>query len=326
MKKVFITLAIIIVLIIVTLMVIPVFFKSDILRLIEEKSSKYIQAELAIGDVHLSMFKNFPNLSVSLDNVVISKEETNTRDTLINIPLFEASVNLRSLISGKEIIINNILLKDCDFMPKVNAEGKANWDIMVPSDTTEVKTEETPVETKEESGSETAIAFNNIEVRNLMLNYQDEQAQTFARVDAVNMALQGNFSETNTILNVLLELKNIYLRQGKSVWVNNTDFNWQAEIGANLKELQFDIKKNDMSLNDLKLDLTGNIDIDDDKYTMDLNLNAPDTKFESLLALIPKDFQKEIEGVKTSGEFQLSLSAKGEYENHLPALTCVSTF
>lgn len=205
-------------------------------------------------------------------------------------------------------------------MPKVNAEGKANWDIMVPSDTTEVKTEETPVETTEESGSETAIAFNNIEVRNLMLNYQDEQAQTFARVDAVNMALQGNFSETNTILNVLLELKNIYLRQGKSVWVNNTDFNWQAEIGANLKELQFDIKKNDMSLNDLKLDLTGNIDIDDDKYTMDLNLNAPDTKFESLLALIPKDFQKEIEGVKTSGEFQLSLSAKGEYyENHLPA-------
>ena len=205
-------------------------------------------------------------------------------------------------------------------MPKVNAEGKANWDIMVPSDTTEVKTEETPVETTEESGSETAIAFNNIEVRNLMLNYQDEQALTFARVDAVNMALQGNFSETNTILNVLLELKNIYLRQGKSVWVNNTDFNWQAEIGANLKELQFNIKKNDMSLNDLKLDLTGNIDIDDDKYTMDLNLNAPDTKFESLLALIPKDFQKEMEGVKTSGEFQLSLSAKGEYyENHLPA-------
>ena len=176
------------------------------------------------------------------------------------------------------------------------------------------------METTEESASETAIAFNNIEVRNLMLNYQDEQALTFARVDAVNMALQGNFSETNTILNVLLELKNIYLRQGKSVWVNNTDFNWQAEIGANLKELQFNIKKNDMSLNDLKLDLTGNIDIDDDKYTMDLNLNAPDTKFESLLALIPKDFQKEIEGVKTSGEFQLSLSAKGEYyENHLPA-------
>ena len=319
MKKVFVTLAIIIVLIIVTLMVIPTFFKSDILRLIEEKSSKYIQAELAIEDVHLSMFKNFPNLSVSLENVVISKQETDTRDTLINIPLFEASVNLRSLISGKEIIINNILLKDCNFMPKVNVDGKANWDIMVPSDTTEVKTEETPTETTEESGSETAIAFNNIEVRNLMLNYQDEQAQMFARIDAVNMALQGNFSETNTILNVLLELKNIYLRQGKSVWVNNTDFNWQAEIAANLKELQFDIKKNDMSLNDLKLDLTGNIDIDDDKYTMDLNLNAPDTKFESLLALIPKDFQKEIEGVKTSGEFQLSLSAKGEYyENHLP--------
>ena len=120
-------------------------------------------------------------------------------------------------------------------MPKVNAEGKANWDIMVPSDTTEVKTEETPVETTEESSSETAIAFNNIEVRNLMLNYQDEQALTFRRVDAVNMALQGNFSETNTILNVLLKLKNIYLRQGKSVWVNNTDFNWRSRNRCQLE-------------------------------------------------------------------------------------------
>lgn len=319
MKKVFITLAIILVLIIVTLMVIPVFFKSDILRLIEEKSSKYIQAELAIGDVHLSMFRNFPNLSVSLDNVIISKEEATTRDTLINIPLFEASVNLRSLISGKEIIINNILLRDCEFMPKVNAEGKANWDIMVPSDTTVTENKEVVADTTEDSDFDTAIAFNNIEVRNLMLDYKDEQAQTYAHVDAVDLTLQGNFSETNTMLNLLLGLKNISLRQGNSVWVNNTNFNWQADIAANLKELQFDIKKNDMTINDLKLDLTGNIDIDDDKYKMDLKLNAPDTKFESLLALIPKDFQKEIEGVKTSGEFQLSLEAKGEYyENHLP--------
>lgn len=321
MKKVFITLVIIIVLIIVALMVIPVFFKSDILRLIEEKSSKYIQAELAIGDVSLSMFKNFPNLSVSLDDVMISKEENNTRDTLINIPYFEASVNLKSLISGKEIIINNVLLKDCFFSPKVNAEGKANWDIMVPSDTTAAETQEPKAEETTDSGSETAIAFNNIEVRNLALDYKDYQTSTFAHVDALNLNLKGNFSETNTILNVLLSLKNISLRQGNSVWINNTDFNWQADIAANLKEMQFNIQKNDMALNDLKLDLIGSFGIGTDKYTMDLKLNAPDTKFESLLALIPKDFQKEIEGVKTSGEFQLSMEAKGEYyEDHLPAI------
>lgn len=321
MKKVFITLTIIIVLIIVALMVIPVFFKSDILRLIEEKSSKYIQAELAIGDVNLSMFKNFPNLNVTLENVMISQKDNNTRDTLVNIPRFEASVNLKSLISGDEIIINNILLKDCLFCPKVNTEGKANWDIMVPSDTTEMATQETVVEETADSGSETTVAFNNIEIRNLILDYKDYQASTFAHVDAVNLNLKGNFSETNTILNVLLSLKNISLRQGNSVWINNTDFNWQADIAANLKDMQFDIQKNDMALNDLKLDLIGSLGIKEDKYTMDLKLNAPDTKFESLLALIPKDFQKEIEGVKTSGEFQLSMEAKGKYyENHLPAI------
>lgn len=319
MKKVFITLAIIIVLIIVTLMVIPVFFKSDIIRLIEEKSSKYIQAELAIGDVHLSMFKNFPNLSVSLDNVVISKEENSARDTLINIPNFEASVNLKSLISGNEIIINNILLENCKLTPTINIDGKANWDIMIPTDTTAVSTAAVakPVE---DSDFETSIVFNNMEVKNLMLDYKDYKSSTYAHIDAINLNVQGNFSETNTLLNILLTLNNISLQQGNSVWINNTNFNWQAEIGANLKDMQFNIKKNDMAINDLKLDLTGNIGIIDDKYNMDLKLNAPDTKFESLLALIPKEFQKEIEGVKTSGEFQFSLEAKGEYyEKHLPA-------
>ena len=64
MKKVFIIILGIFILFIIALITIPVFFKSDILRLIEEQSSKYMKADLKIGDVNLSMFKNFPDLSV----------------------------------------------------------------------------------------------------------------------------------------------------------------------------------------------------------------------------------------------------------------------
>lgn len=111
MKKVFIIILSIFILILIALITIPVFFKSDILRLIEEQSSKYIKADLKIGDVNLSMFKNFPDLSVTLTDVMLSENREAAKDTLIRIPEFEASVNLKSLISGNEIIINHILLK-----------------------------------------------------------------------------------------------------------------------------------------------------------------------------------------------------------------------
>ena len=85
--------------------------------------------------------------------------------------------------------------------------------------------------------------------------------------------------------------------------------------------MTFDIQKNDLALNDLKLDLTGNIGVGEDKYKLDLQLNAPDTKFASLLAMVPKTLQHYIEGLETSGDFKLNVTAKGEYyADHLPAL------
>lgn len=73
------------------------------------------------------------------------------------------------------------------------------------------------------------------------------------------------------------------------------------------------------------LNLTGSVAIlDGERYKINLLLNAPDTKFESLLALVPKEFQKQIEGLTATGDFNLSVKAEGEYyENHLPTINAV---
>lgn len=317
MKKVLITLAIIIGLIIAALLILPTFFKGDILRIIQKQSSKYINGELTIEDVSLSMFKNFPNLSASIKNVFIIGKDEFAQDTIASIPLFEASINLKSLISGDKIIINRILLNDAKLAAIVSATGKANWDILISGDTAarqEIKPE------TESSENEKSIQFNGIAIKNLNVTYNDQQQSINAGIDNASLHLSGNFSADHTLVDILLELNNISFRQQNNVWINNTNLTWQAEIGANLKEMIFDIKKNDMAINDLKLDMTGNVAILEDRYNIDLKLNAPETKFESLLALVPKEFQKHIEGLKATGDFNLTLAAKGEYyENHLPA-------
>lgn len=317
MKKVLATLCIIIGVIILLLLAIPLFFKGNIAGIIEKQSAKYIRADLQIGDLSLSMFKSFPNLNVELKNTYIIGKETFAGDTLANIPLFSASVNLMSLIKGKEIIINRVLLEDCLVKPTITADGKANWDILLSKDTT--SSVQSAPKGEENEGS---IKFNDIVIRHLSLVYNDYQTSGYASVEGIDLSLSGNFSETNTLLNLILSLNNISFRQGNNVWLNQTDLYWETDIDANLKDLNFHIRKSDLAINDLKLDVTGSIAIDpaQEKYNVDLNLNAPDTKFESLLALIPKSMQKHIEGLETSGNFTLSLTAKGEYyKDHLPA-------
>ena len=315
MKKVFITLVVI-----TALMVIPTFFTGDILQIIEKQSAKYINAKLKIGDMNLSMFISFPNLNVALKEVMITGQDEFAGDTVVYIPLFEASVNLKSLIAGDELIVNQLLLKNCRIAPTVNSEGKANWDILLSSDSQTSATTETPPD-EPKGKAERGLRLNDIAIENLFITYNDFQHSTYASIADIDLKLNGNFSETNTLIDIFLALQNISYRHQNSVWINKTDLKWQAVIGANLKEMTFDIQKNDLALNDLKLDLTGNIGVGEDKYKLDLQLNAPDTKFASLLAMVPKTLQHYIEGLETSGDFKLNVTAKGEYyADHLPAL------
>lgn len=319
MKKVLITLSVIILVLIAILMILPVFFKGDILHIIQNQSSKYIKAELKIGDIDLSMFRSFPDLNIALKQVSITGEEEFAGDTLINIPLFEASVNLKSLFSGNDLVINHILLQDCQLNPTVSVAGKGNWDIVIAGESSE-SSGETATAPKSQT-SEKGLQFSDISIKNLTINYNDFQNSTYASVGDINLKLNGNFSETNTLIQVSLALNDISYRHQNSVWVNQTDVQWQAEIAANLQDMVFNLEKNDLAVNDLKLNLTGNVALQDGKYKMDLHLNAPDTKFESVLALIPKNLQNNIAGLETTGDFKLDMSAKGEYyNNHLPAV------
>lgn len=322
MKKLLITLGIIFGIIIIALIVIPVFFKDDIIKLVESQSSKYIKSELSIGDIRLSMFKNFPNLNVAIDDVLIYDNKGATPDTLVNLPRFEASVNLKSLLFGSEIIINRVLLQDCRFTPQTTAAGEANWDILLPTDTTASTENTTPeISTDTASTESTSIILNDIEIRNLSIRYTDLKSSTLASIESLNLFLQGNFSESNTILDIDLSLSNILFRQANNTWIKNINLNWQAKIGADLQHLQFTMQENTLAINDLLFKLTGSFGAQPGKYIMDLRLTAPDTRFESLLALIPENLQKSMEGIETSGQFQFDLSAQGElYQDHLPAI------
>ncbi|MEG0499676.1 MAG: AsmA family protein, partial [Rikenellaceae bacterium] len=201
-KKITIIVASVLVLIFALLLLLPIFFKGDILKLVEKQSAEYINAELVIGDVNLSLIKDFPNLNVALKGVVIIGKNEFAGDTLANIPLFQLSVNLKSALFGDQLILNKMLLRDAGLFPTVNAEGQSNWDIALNSDTTQT-------ETGEKSSSGGALQLKDIEIDNLHVIYNDLKASDFASVESIDMKMKGNLSEENTVIEMDLELKNI---------------------------------------------------------------------------------------------------------------------
>lgn len=319
MKKILIIFSVIIGIFIVFLLLLPLFLQGNISEIIEKQSAKYLNAELQIEDMRLSMFKSFPDLNVRVKNIVLCGKGEFEGDTVAAINTFNASVNVMSLIKGEEIIVKKIYLKDARLNPEIGTSGQNNWDILIrkTTDTTDTKKAEFP---KEKKGKNEILHFNDIQIENLSLNYTDIPGAIQTTVGQLNLNLSGNLSAAETILKIDLQVKDIFFRQQNTVWISHSDLQWQAELAAALQERSFDIQKNTLVLNDLRLDLNGKVAQAGDKTLLDLRLNTPDTRFESLLALLPKTYKEQLSKLQTSGNFTFELTAKGEYyKDHLPA-------
>ncbi len=317
MKKVLIILASIIGFFLIILLLLPIFLKGNITGIIEKQSAKYLKADLKIGSLDLNMFSSFPDLNVALKDVVVTGHEQFSGDTLVAVPLFEASVNVMSVIRGDEIVVNKVLLKEALLDARIAADGQVNWDIVKSDGGEELQPEAVSDTVGAPSGS---IQLKSIVVEQLTLRYSDEPSDMYAGAGPIDLNLHGNFAESNTSIEFVLALRKIFFRQGNTVWLNNLNADWNADIAANFADMAFEFRKSTLSLNDLLLELTGKIAMTGEKIGLDMLLKAPDTRFESLLALIPQEFRQQMEGVQMAGDFNLNMQLAGEYcENHLPA-------
>lgn len=319
MKKILIVLSVVVGLFLILLFMLPLFFRGDIARIIEKQSAKYLNAELEIESIGLSMFKSFPNLNVSVKNVILTGKGEFEGDTVAVVPLFTASVDVVSLLGGKEIDIPKIFLKDARLALEINARGKNNWDVFIQKKTDAVPTEKLPEDSGKKS-KEQVLLLHDIVVENLSLNYQDQPASAALSVDRMDLELSGNLGAAHTFLAVDLKMEELSFRQKNNIWISPTNVRWQAEIDAAPQTGIFEIRKNKLLLNDLQLELAGKAARQKGKIGLDLRLKTPDTRFESLLALVPKNYRTYMQGLQTTGSFTFDLSVRGEYyQNHLPA-------
>ncbi len=105
MKKIikwfFRILLILIGLIIILLIVIPTFYKDEILAKVKDEINKSVNAKVEFTDFKLSMFKTFPDLNIGLHEVSVTGIDQFEGDTLVYFKSFNVQVNLMSAIKKK---------------------------------------------------------------------------------------------------------------------------------------------------------------------------------------------------------------------------------
>ena len=290
------------------LIIIPIFFKDKVLKAVTEIAKEYVDADVNIGDLDLSLISNFPGATVTLKDVSVVGHGEFQGVTLASFDKFSTTVNVKSLFGGK-IRVKSVLLDNPKANIIVTSAGKPNYDIAI-SDSTAVE-EETPEE--DTASSQFELVLKKLKVNNLNVTYTDSVTDVHAYIDSLNFSLSGDLSDKETILSALLDIAKLNVRLGPIIYINDAVVNMKSDLDADLEKMKFVFKENVFKINELALGLDGYIAVPDTNIRMDLKFGTKSTDFLSVLSMIPAEYAKDLEGVKTAGKFNFEGGAKGNF-------------
>ena len=308
MKKIVKIIGFAILAILILLIVVPIFFKDKVLKVVTDVAGHYVDADINIGNLDLSLLSNFPGATVVLDDVSVVGRKEFAGDTLASFDNFELTMNVMSLFGGK-IKVKSVELNNPRVNIIVTKQGKPNYDISMPDD------EETPDEAVEEDtvASKFALALKKLKVNNLHVTYTDSVTDVHALIDHLNFDLRGDLSDTETILSALMDIARLNVRMGPIIYINDAVVSLKSDLDADMQKMKFSFKENLFRINELGLELDGWIAVPDTNVRMDLKFGAKNTDFLSVLSMIPAEYAKDLEGVKTAGRFSFDGGAQGDF-------------
>jgi uncharacterized protein involved in outer membrane biogenesis len=288
------------------ILAIPVFFKQNILNTAKTTLNKQMNAEVEFADLKLSLIKNFPKVTVELQEVMIKGKGEFAQDTLLNVPRFAATMNLSSLFSSNRSIEEVILEKP--LLNLVVAEsGNVNWDVAPASGSAE-KENATVAD-----GEEFQLALENIDVNDARLVYNDKLAKMRADLEDINLDISGEMFGNTTQLNIGGVVRNLtYSLEGVN-YVSNTSLDLKTLLDVDFESMLFTIAESELLVNRLPLELSGDFSVPNDTTFLNLQLKTKASDFENFLALVPKDYEEYLKDITTTGSATISGGVSGYY-------------
>lgn len=295
--------------ILLLLLILPFAFQGKLAKLVKEEGNKMLNAQFDFRILNISLLRNFPSASVSLEDFWLKGTGPFENDTLIQAGELTAAVNLFSLFGDGGYDISRIIVKDTRVHAIVLEDGRPNWDVMKPSPDAETPEDETAHETFR-------IKLQKLSVDNLSVVYDDRQGGVFADLSRLEADCSGDFGSDRTVVDLKMETPSLTCRTGGIPLLNKVSLEADMDVDADLAGGKFTLRENMLRLNAIQLNLDGWLAQTKQGMDMDLRLNTNEVGFKELLSLIPAIYAKDFQDLKTDGKVTLNAFARGSMEGN----------
>lgn len=290
--------------IIIVLAAVPFLFKEQIKNKVLASINKNVDAIVSIKDVNLSLLKSFPKANITIEKLSIVNKAPFAGKTLVASDNISLKMSVMELFNSENepMKIESIATENTVLNIIFNKEGLGNYDIAIK--------DKTPEEEKTES-KPFSLNIEKYDVENLKFTYLDESSKMKLILDSIYHQGKGNFAqekldlETKTTANVSFEMD-------QSNYLKDTKLSLDAILGIDLKNSKYSFKENKALINQLPLEFNGFIQMVEKGQVYNLTFNTPSSEFKNFLGLIPAQYAGNLDGVETTGKFEVKGKIEGE--------------
>lgn len=302
------------IIIVALLFILPVIYKSDIIKLTRTELSKTVNANIDFADMDLSLIRSFPDFNLSVEKLSISGKNQFKEDTLLKLNNLSLALDIFSVFKGENYIIKRITLTDPDVNILVLENGNANYDISFPEDNPPTKS------TTTETSSNFSLSINKFRIINGHLKYDNKELDTQLNLKGVNHTLNGNINQDNVILHTSTRVEAVTLIYDGTRYISNIALVYKASISADMKNEIYTMGKNELILNNLFIGFDGSVSYINNDLNLLMTFNSVGNNFKDLFSLVPESYTKDFENVVADGTFSFDGAIKGVYnESTLPS-------
>lgn len=315
MKKILKIFGIFVLILVIGLIAAPFLFKGTIEKLIKKTINNNVNAQVEWRDLDLTLFSSFPDATVVIKDFSVVNNDPFKGDTLASGERLELQMGIKQLLKkeNEQIKVDELNLEKAYINIKVDSLGNANYDIAKE----QPQTIETPTDT---TSSGFTFDLSHYEIKDSRINYLDESTKTFFKLKDVNHEGNGDLSvskstlETQTNALVSLDLDDVNYLEDHTITLD-------ANFELDLDKQKYTFLENEAKINELPLTFNGFVQVNEDNNDIDITFKTPSSDFKNFLAIIPKTYSKNLDGVDTTGDFIVDGKIKGIVDDtHIPTL------
>ncbi len=306
MKRLFLIIGILIVLLVAALALAPSLFKEDIQKLVSSSINEQIDGTFELGELGLSFFTHFPQATLTLEDVKLIGKGEFRKDTLFQADKLFLLASPFSLL-GNAPSVNKVLVDDPKIHAKVLEDGRANWDIALSSDS---------LTTEEEAGdSDFVFNLKAYEIHNAEIIYEDATYPMDVSMKGVNHEGTGAFTASEYDLNTFTDVADITVNYAGINYLKNAIVD--AKVLTHIvseTDMLIQLKENEIMVNDLPLTVSGSVLYKPEEMDLDLSFaSAEEANVKSIYSLIPGAYSQSFQDIISEGELNFDGTVKGIY-------------